>query len=447
MTTWNRVVVGSVCWALLSGVAMAQRQTADKVLPTQQQLSRFGLERAWWGQATLNPSRDKVRHVTVDEDIVYIQASSGSTTAFNSETGERLWAIQLGRFDQPSFAAVSNEDLALFVVGSTMYGIEKATGKTAWTLTLPGQPSTGPSVDDNQVYVGTLDGSVYAFSLRKIRRLYQEQRLPQWSHEALAWRYQAGKEVTSPPIATGRTVNFASRDGSLYSVSAADRKLVYQMETDKPIVAPLVRSGKLQFLASEDFKFYAINIVEPTTNKDKDKDKDNGKDNVNGTVKWEFTSGLPIRRAPVVVANDLFLMPDRDGMYCLNASTGALRWRQPYLIRFLAIAGDAMYASDEDGNLIKTNKATGVIAGSYPLRAFSVKVSNDRTDRIYMATESGLIIAPRQKGESLPTFHKFPDRLPILPLVEPEEGTTEEAKPADEAKPAAEAATDDNATN
>jgi len=428
MTTWNRVVVGSVCWALLSGVAMAQRQTADKVLPTQQQLSRFGLERAWWGQATLNPSRDKVRHVTVDEDIVYIQASSGSTTAFNSETGERLWAIQLGRFDQPSFAAVSNEDLALFVVGSTMYGIEKATGKTAWTLILPGQPSTGPSVDDNQVYVGTLDGSVYAFSLRKIRRLYQEQRLPQWSHEALAWRYQAGKEVTSPPIVTGRVVNFASRDGSLYSVSAADRKLVYQMETDKPIVAPLARSGKLQFLASEDFTFYAINVD-------------------NGRVIWEFTSGLPIRRAPYVVANDLFVMPDRGGMYCLDASTGTQRWWQPNLIRFLAIAGDAMYASDEDGNLIKTNKATGVIAGSYPLRAFSVKVSNDRTDRIYMATESGLIIALRQKGESLPTFHKFPDRLPILPLVEPEEGTTEEAKPADEAKPAADAATDDNATN
>ena len=109
--------------------------------------------------------------------------------------------------------------------------------------------------------------------------------------------------------------------------------------------------------------------------------------------------------------------------------------------RFLAIAGDSMYASDEDGNLIKTNKATGVIAGSYPLRAFSVRVSNDRTDRIYMATESGLIITLRQKGDTLPVFHKFPDRLPILPLVEPEEGSNAEAKPA------ADAAADGNATN
>ena len=420
MSAWNRVLVASACCLLWSSPALAQRQTTGKVLPTQQQLSQFGLERAWWGQATLNASRDKVRHVTIDEDIVYVQASSGITTAFNSETGERLWATLLGRFDQPSFPAVSNEDLALIIVGSTMYGIDKQTGKTVWTLVLPGQPSTGPSVDDNQVYVGTLDGSVYAFSLRKIRQLYREQRLPQWSHEAMVWRYQAGKEVTSPPIVTGRVVNFASRDGSLYSVSASDRKLLYQLETDAPIVAPLARLGKIQYMASEDFTFYALNVD-------------------NGRVIWEFTSGLPIRRAPFAIASDLYLTPDRGGMYCLDAATGAQRWWQPSLTRFLAVTGPAMFASDEEGNLIKVSRASGAIVGSIPLRAFSVRVSNDRTDRLYLSTESGLIIALRQKGELLPVFHKFPDRLPIVPQVEPEEPAAQDAKPAaEETKPAAE---------
>ncbi len=414
--------MAGACSLMLSGVALAQRQTTGSVLPTQDQLSRFGLERAWWGQATLNPSRDKVRHVTVDEDLVYVQASSGITTAFSSETGERLWATQLGRFDQPSFPAVSNEDLALVVVGSTMYGIEKRSGKTVWTLVLPGQPSTGPSVDENQVYVGTLDGSVYAFSLRKIRQLYREQRLPQWSHEALVWRYQAGKEITSPPIVTGRVVNFASRDGSLYSVSAPDRKLLYQLQTDKPIVAPLARLGKVQYMASEDNTFYALNVE-------------------NGKVHWEFTSGLPIRRAPFAIGNDLYITPDRGGMYCLEAGTGVQRWWQPSLTRFLAVAGGSMFASDDDGNLLKVSRANGAIAGAFPLRTYTIRVSNDRTDRLYLATESGLIIALRQKGELLPIFHKFPDRLPIVPLVAPEEPAAEEAKPATEA------GTDGNANN
>lgn len=411
MRVWIRLIVASVIWFGLPCAAYAQRQTADKLLPTQQQLSRFGLERAWWGQATLNPSRDKVRHLSIDEEIVYVQASSGTTTAFNSETGERLWAVQLGRFDQPSFPAVSNEDLALLVVGSAMYGLEKKTGRTLWTLILPGQPSTGPSVDDNQVYVGTLDGSVYAFSLRKIRRLYQEQRLPQWSHEALVWRYQAGKEVTSPPIVTGRVVNFSSRDGSLYSVSASDRKLIYQLETDAPIVAPLARSGKIQYMASEDFTFYALNVE-------------------NGKVIWEFTSGLPIRRAPYAIGSDLFVMPDRGGMYCLDGPTGVQKWWQPSLREFIAVAGDAVFTSDDDGNLIKVTRSNGAISGSFPLRAFTLRVSNDRTDRIYMSTESGLVIALRLRGESLPVFHKFPDRLPIVPEVEPEEPAATESQPS-----------------
>ncbi len=422
MSVWNRVLVASACLLTLSNAALAQRQATGKLLPTQVQLSHFGLERAWWGQATLNPSRDKVRHVAIDEDLVYVQASSGVTTAFNSETGERLWATQLGRFDQPSFPAVSNEDLALIVVGSTMYGVDKLSGKTVWTLVLPGQPSTGPSVDDNQVYVGTLDGSVYAFSLKKIRQLYREQRLPQWSHEALVWRYQAGKEVTSPPIVTGRVVNFASRDGSLYSVSAPDRKLLYQLQTDAPIVAPLARSGKIQYMASEDNTFYALNVE-------------------NGKVHWEFTSGLPIRRAPFAIANDLYITPDRGGMYCLEAATGTQRWWQPSLTRFLAVAGGSMFGSDDDGNLIKVSRANGAISGSFPLRVFTIRVSNDRTDRLYLSTESGLIIALRQKGELLPVFHKFPDRLPIVPLVTPEEAAAEEAKPA------AEAGADGNANN
>lgn len=402
MNLWNRMFGVSVALSLLSTSAMAQRQSADKVLPSQQQLSRLGLERAWWGQATLNPSRDKVKHLTVDEETAYVQASSGIVTAFDAETGERKWAVRLGRFDQPSFPAISNQDLALVIVGSTMYGLERATGRTLWTLVLPGQPSTGPSIDDNQVYVGTLDGSVYAFSLRRIRKLYQQQRLPQWSHEALEWRYQAGKEVTSPPVVTGRVVNFCSRDGSLYSISAFDRKLIYQLETDAPIVAALTRSGRMQFMASEDNSFYALNVE-------------------NGRVIWEFTSGLPIRKSPVAINDDLFIMPDRGGMYCLEAPTGSQRWWQPNQEAVIAVAGDAIFTSDSNGNLVRIARDSGALSGSIALRSFSKRVTNERTDRVYMATESGLVVAMRLRGESIPVYHKFPDRLPILPLIEPEE--------------------------
>lgn len=395
-------------WSALSTFAVAQTKT-NSPLPVQRQLSRLGLERAWWAQAVINPSRDKVEHVAIDEDVVYVQASSGVTTAFDAETGHQLWAVQLGRFDQPSFPAISNEDEALIVVGSTMYGLDKYTGRMLWNLTISGQPSTGPSVDDNQVYFGTLDGRVYSYNLKKIHRLFEERRLPEWSWEAEVWMYKASKEITSPPIVDGRVVNFASRDGSLYSVTALERKLKYQMETDKPIVAPLARLGDTMFVASEDSSFQALNLFD-------------------GQVKWEFTSGLPIRKPIWAVNNDLFILPERGGIYCLDPTTGNRRWSHPNLTHYLASLGGTVATMDVDGNLVMVSRENGQIVGALPMRRFTVQTGNERTDRIYLATQTGLVVCLRQMGHNFPIFHRFPDRLPLLPELEPDDNDSPAAK-------------------
>jgi outer membrane protein assembly factor BamB len=266
-----------------------------------------------------------------------------------------------------------------------------------------------------------LNGSVYAYSLRKVRQLYQEQRLPEWTAEAMAWRATASDEITSPPVPAGRTVSFASRDGSLYTVVAADKHLIYQLETNGPIVAPLASSGKLQFLASEDNTFFALNAS-------------------NGRIVWDFTTGLPIRRAPFVIGNDLYLTPDRGGMFCLNAADGTQRWWQGGLETFVAVIGEAVFASDSEGNLIRATRDEGGVTAILPMRGFTMRVANDRTDRIFMSTESGLVVALRKRGETIPVFHKFPDRLPILPEMTPE--TPE--PPAAEGVPGAESTPDAN---
>ena len=333
-----------------------------------------------------------------------MQASSGVTTAFDAESGQQLWAVQLGKFDQPSFPAVSNEKEALIVVGSTMYGLDNRPGRTLWTLILHGQPSTSPAVDDTQVYFGTLDGSIYAYSLEKIRKLYEQRRLPQWSLDAQVWMYKVGKEITSPPIIIGPYVSFSSRDGSLYTVKAADRQLWYQVETGQAIVAPLARLDNLLFVASEDFTFCAV-------------------DPLNRTYKWEFTSGLPIRKGPVAIDNDLYVLPDRGGMYCLDPNSGARRWWKPELTNFVAVTGGAVAASDADGNLTMVSRSSGETIGSLPLRRYNVRTVNDRTDRIFLATESGLVICLRQIGHPYPVYHRYPDRLPLLPEIEPEDSS------------------------
>ena len=113
----------------------------------------------------MNPAREKVRHISLDEEHLYMQSSGGVTTAFDNETGKRLWAVQLGRRDLPSYPAVSNGDQVLIVNGIQMFVLDKFTGEIQWEIRLPKQPSTSPAMDDRKVYVGMLDGSIFAFDI------------------------------------------------------------------------------------------------------------------------------------------------------------------------------------------------------------------------------------------------------------------------------------------
>jgi outer membrane protein assembly factor BamB len=396
---------GATCW-LESTTARAQSASASVAaeLPTSRTLSRYGLERAWWSQATLNPKRDIVKYLVLDEENIYLQGTGGTVTAFEADSGKRLWAVQLGNRDEPIFPGVSNEKYFLAVNGMSLFCIERFGGEVLWELRLPGMPSVGPSVDDQHIYVGTLDGSIYSFELRIIDELYRKRLLPNWSFQALRWRYRTSKEISTTAYSTGRLVNFASRDGSLYAVGALERDLTWQFETNAPITAPLAATDSSLILASEDNFVYCL-------------------DRNNGLPRWEFASAFPIRHAPVVIEDDVFILPDRGGLFDLMVRSGMEKWQRAGITNFLGATKSRLFTADATGNVVLLQRSNGRPLGTLPLRPFSVRLVNDRTDRLFMATPSGLVMCLREQGSEFPHFHKYPERAPLVPDVEPDEPT------------------------
>lgn len=392
----------AICLTASLNVSAQSSSSVTPELPTSRMLSRYGLERAWWSQATVNPKRDKVKFIVLDEENVYLQGTGGTVTAFDAESGKRIWSVQLGNRDEPIFPGVSNEKHFLAVSGLTLYCMERFNGKVLWELTLPVMPSVGPSVDDQHIYFGALDGSIYSFEIRKIDELSRQRLLPQWSYQAMRWRYRTSKEITTKAYSTGRLVNFASRDGSLYAVGALERDLTWQFETSAPITAPLAATSDSLILASEDYFVYCLNRE-------------------NGLVRWEFASGNPIRKAPVVIEEDLYIMPDRGGLFNLAIRSGDEKWERPGVSDLLGATKSRLFCSDETGNIVLLQRSTGRPLGTLPLRPFSVRLQNDRTDRLFLATPSGLVVCLREQGSEFAHFHKYPERAPIVPDVEPDE--------------------------
>ena len=126
-------LLAALLLAALSADAFAQRSLSIRV-PTARELARFGLERAWASQATIEIGRDVVRYMVLDEDNLYVQTSGGTVTAFDNETGKKRWALQLGDKDEPSFAATSNDEMVLIIAGIHMYSIEKFSGDLLLSL-------------------------------------------------------------------------------------------------------------------------------------------------------------------------------------------------------------------------------------------------------------------------------------------------------------------------
>jgi outer membrane protein assembly factor BamB len=386
-------------------------------LPVESSLNRLGLTRRWWSHATINKHRDKVLYLSVDEKYLFMQSTAGVISTFDCETGKHLWSRAIGDADRAIYPASMNDDTLFVVNGLQLFAVRKETGEILFNLALPSQPSSSPSADAHRMFVGFLDGSLYAFDLAKVRELQRAGQLPQYAQEAVAWRYRTGQAIAAAAVPRGKVVTFASRNGSLYSVSAEDRKLIFQFETDAPLTAPLVRYRNSLLIASEDSTFYSLNMT-------------------NGRQGWQFTTGVVIRKSPVLIDDEVYLMPEHGSLYKLSAETGKPRWSQPQFDSFLAASSTRVYAVGHGNQLKVLSRETGDEFGMLPLHAYTTHLTNNRSDRIYVSTPTGLIVCLHELGRDFPRYHLHPERQPVLP-----EFASEDDAPATDA-PAA----DPNAT-
>ena len=204
-----------------------------------------------------------------------------------------------------------------------------------------------------------------------------------------------------PPISTGTIVVVASADASLYGLAAADRKLHFQFETDEPLSAPITQLGRLIFVATEDRKAYCLNAD-------------------TGAIKWELLSGLHLRQAPRVVDDHVFLRPEGYGLRCLSLATASDIWTNRQAVGFLAATPAVVYASDSLGNVLLLNQKDGRQIGAFSMRQFPIRIANERTDRLYFASQRGLVVCIRERERDFPLFHKSPEKQPVLPEIAPE---------------------------
>ncbi len=116
---------------LVAGGAQAQ------TLPAEQALNSRGLTRAGGDGPTSIRRRTPSSSCPPTKQSCTSSRKPAALTAFDAETGKRLWIRQLGPTVQAGFRANSNDTEVLISAGMVLFSLDKLTGKTNWTLDLP----------------------------------------------------------------------------------------------------------------------------------------------------------------------------------------------------------------------------------------------------------------------------------------------------------------------
>ena len=414
--------------ALVAAMCPAGRSLAalrSAIIP-ETTAARHGLTRPWFAQVQLDRSRARVRYVVLHEDTLYVQTDRAMVHAIDAETGKTVWARHVGRSNHPSMAPGLSRDLLVVVNGSRMYVCNRHNGDLLQEIRIDSAPGAGAAVSQERAYVPMVDGLVMAFRLEPLtdglRELGKVEKEPSEEQKVIAEEIRREnlrlRQEYIPPLACrsiGRALvqplvtsenegeEFVAwpTDRGYLNIGWVDRRrdnhfeLKYRLETDAGIAAMpsylppdpgISADSGIIFGASRDGFVHAI-------------------EERSGDSLWRFSTGEPILEPAVVVDQRVYVATQPGGMHCLDAKTGGEVWWAPQIVRFVSASKQRVYAADKLGRILILNIKTGARLDTLEAGALPIKLSNYRTDRLYLATDTGLIQCLHEVELSEPIRH------------------------------------------
>ncbi|QDT71081.1 Serine/threonine-protein kinase AfsK [Lacipirellula limnantheis] len=409
------VAFRTAVFALLALTGLGSRSSqAEGPLVTREMAASKGLERAWFAQIPVDAGRNRVTTWYLYFDRLYGVTDSGVITALNAETGEQLWAKQVGRPGHPAFGPGANADYISVVSGGKLYVLDRHSGRMKWIRELGSAPSSGPALSSNYAYVALLTGRIEGYKLD--------------DPKTQPWYYQSKGRTYLRPTVTGKVVSWPTASGYLYVADAEQPHVLFRLKTSGDIVTSPAQQSPNLFVASLDGYLYSINEL-------------------TGHEDWRYSTGYAITSSPAVVGDMAFVASFEPAIHAIDSKTGAEKWITPGVSHFAARGKDRVYAADEYGHVLILDSATGRPLGQLPVAEGLTTLVNDQTDRIFLVNDRGLVQCLHEVGVNEPILYRQPVAPPKAadapsagetpPAAPPEPPADEAAEPAgDEPAPA-----------
>ena len=231
---------------------------------------------------------------------------------------------------------------------STLYALDRATGRLIWRFDAGGPVPSSPAVAQGLVIAATLGGRIFAVSEATGALRWSMKTGPSLAkniHPAGEWDLYA-----SSPVITGSSVLIGAGDGNVYALDLTSGKERWRVKTNGKVRAtPSVRDG-VAVVGSFDGRVYAIDVA-------------------TGKTRWvHHTSGdsidlqkagydrRSIQSTAAIAEGHVFLGSRDDGFYAIDFATGQRKWRQSHggswVVASPAARDGKAYVGSSDGRFI-----------------------------------------------------------------------------------------------
>jgi len=432
--------------------------------PPRELLDRLNLQMSYRLYVPVEGRQDGLATVQLHGRNLFVQTRSGLVTLIDAETGVTQWRQRVGRPYVAEHALAFNSREVYVVNNLYLYALNRQTGAVNWSFLLPEGVSAPPLADESVIYIAGATGRITAYllprpdlmasassgttsgeSLPLLRRearattaavgpLTRSAREASTVEEAVGprptpiWSEINDVRLELPMVLTPDRLVVPTPNGIVLGFSkllpaSATTTLSYRFSTESPIRVPAGYFDGVAYMGAENTDLYALQTT-------------------GGRLLWRATIGAPIRYRPAVTEEDIYLVSERQGLMRLDRATGQPKWRIPTsngvvefnaaAQYFLAANPKYVYALDASGRFLVLDRRRGITLSGFDSRDFVFPISNDITDRIYLAANNGLIICLHDREYTKPLRHhqreeeaENPIRLRLGERITDEVGTKE----------------------
>jgi len=317
--------------------------------------------------------------LTYHHGTLFAQTNRATTHAIDAETGRTLWIAHVGRADHPATPPAANDEFVAVTVGSYLFMLDRATGREMARKRLRSAQSAGCVIGRNLVYVPLFDGRIEAYDFQEL--------------DAQPLVFSGAGIALAPPTTTATGLCWGTDRGLIYMITQDTLAARFRFETDRPVTSRITARSPYVYAGSRDGFAYAIHQLR-------------------GETRWRFSTGEPIDHPIIALDDSVYIILMTGGMYRLDAETGNQIWFAPDVRRFISASPTRLYVSDSVNRTLALDVETGAHLGTMSTERLTVLVPNVENDRLYLATESGLIQCFHEVGLDQPAMHELPVELP-----------------------------------